>query len=280
LSARFSPLVLFFACAACATTTPRLSRGVYPSRAMHAPMRYATYTPPHFGDDERLPLVIFLHGGGDSHESFDRHGIGERLDRAIAEGRVPRVVIALPDGQLGFWANWRDRTHFYEDWVLDELLPHVQREAHTLGCPDGCHVMGVSMGGAGTIQFALHRPELFASAGIISAPVFDTDAMYDFRDNRLLAMLIPTHRVFGNPPRTVVMQSDPFHRWRHPDDTPRLYVAWARGDRDGIVKSSARLHRHLAAHDIPHAHDEFEGGHNWPSWAPVIERALAWQLGD
>ena len=26
---------------------------------------------------------------------------------------------------------------------------------------------------------------------------------------------------------------------------------------------------------FPHASEEFEGGHNWVSWAPVIERAIA-----
>ncbi len=63
----------------CAGTPKRLAYGRYESRAMRVDMHYAVYAPPGFSREERLPLVLFLHGGGDSEKSFDQHAIGRRL---------------------------------------------------------------------------------------------------------------------------------------------------------------------------------------------------------
>jgi enterochelin esterase-like enzyme len=227
--------------------------------------------------------VLFLHGGGDDAASFDRHAVATDLDQAVRSNDMPRVVVVVPDGELGFWENWDDRTRFYQDWVIEELLPHVAARYHTLPCPDGCHVLGNSMGGAGTLRFALRRPDLFSSAGILSGPIFDTDTMVDFvEEPSIVHLFVPVHRIWGNGrQRTVIANDDPFVRWQSQADTglDRIYVAWAAGDRDGIVDSSERLRDHLSEHDIEHAWEEFEGGHNWVSWRPVITRAIAYQVG-
>jgi enterochelin esterase-like enzyme len=273
-------LLSSFAASACAVTPKRLEYGRYESRAMRVDMHYSVYTPPGFSTEERLPLVLFLHGGGDSEKSFDQHAIGARLDDAIERGSVPRVVVALPEGDLGFWTNWRDGSRNYEDWVVRELLPHVQREYHTARCPEGCHVMGVSMGGAGTLRFMFHHPELFASAGVISAPVMDTDAMLSFADDRLIKIFVPTHRVWGTPTRAQVAREDPFVAWRTAEDLGmRLFLAWGERDRGMIVTGSERLHRHLVDEGIEHGFEEFPGGHDWRSWGPVIEHAIAHGVG-
>jgi len=268
--------------AGCASGPKRLEYGRADSPAMERSMRYAVYTPPDFRAEERLPLVLFLHGGGDSETAFDRHGIGERLDEAITAGRVPRVVVVLPDGELGFWRNWRDGSNGYRDWATKELMPRVMADYHTQECPDGCHVMGVSMGGSGTMHFLFTFPNLFESAAIISAPIMDTDAMLSFAENPLIGFFIPVRRIWGEPSREQVAFEDPFLHWETPDDLPaRIYLAWAEGDRGQIVFGNEKLHEHLAERRVPHAYESFEGGHNWTSWAPVIERALTFMIeGD
>jgi enterochelin esterase-like enzyme len=246
------------------------------SRALGADMRYAAYAPADLGPDERLPLIVFLHGGGDDEETFDRAGVGRRLDRALEAGRIPRVVVAVPDGERGFWANWADGTHQYADWVTEEVMPDVARRYHTRPCPEGCSVMGVSMGGAGTMRLVFARPDLFASAAVISAPIMDTTAMLEFADDLLINLVIPAERIWGRPSRAEVEREDPFLRWQKPEDlSVRLYLAWAAGDREGIVLGNRRLHQHLRARAIPHGFEEFAGGHDWVSWGPVIERAIA-----
>ena len=69
----------------------RLAYDTLDSRAMNGQqMSYAVFTPPGWTPEERLPLVVFLHGGGDDHASFDRHGLSARLEEATLAGRIPR----------------------------------------------------------------------------------------------------------------------------------------------------------------------------------------------
>jgi hypothetical protein len=52
--------------------------------------------------------------------------VGEHLDRAITEGRVPPCVIVLPQGDDGFWVDWHDHSRMYATWILEELVPAGQ----------------------------------------------------------------------------------------------------------------------------------------------------------
>ena len=274
------PLALVLGCAA---REQRLEHVPVRSAAMNDVwLDYAVYTPPDFRPDERLPLVLFLHGGGDEPANFEKYGVAQRLDQAITEGRAPRAVVVLPRGDNGFWINWWDGSRRYEDWILDELLPEVQRDYHTAPCPEGCHVMGVSMGGAGTLRFALRYPERFRTATVLSAPIFDTKRMLEFVDRRLYGLMIPTRRIFG-PPRSPaqVAPDDPFLAWQEPGDVElSLFIGWAAGDRDGIKESNQALTQHLRDHGISHHAEEFEGEHKWTSWSPVIERAMVFQVAN
>jgi len=275
-------MLLLALSAGCGQQRERLDYVPVTSQAMNgAHLSYSVYTPPDFSADEELPLVLFLHGGGDEPQNFERYGVAERLDEAIAEGRMPRVVVALPQGDNGFWINWWDETRRYEDWLLMELLPEVQRSYHTRRCPEDCHIMGVSMGGAGTLRFALRHPEHFASATVLSGPVFDTERMLEFIQSRLYSLAIPTHRIFGPPrPKSEIAPDDPFVVWQQPEDLHvRLFFGWAERDRSGIKESNEALRAHLEEAGIPHHAEEFEGEHKWYSWAPVIERAIAVQVG-
>lgn len=250
------------------------------SRVMNAELSYAVYTPPGFREDERLPLVLFLHGGGDDPAVFDRHGVTPRLDRAVAAGEVPRAVLVFPQGDNGFWMNWYDGTRRYEDWIVDELLPQVAARYHTARCPEGCHVMGVSMGANGALRFALHRPEQFASVTALSGPVFDATRMAEFASNRLYAALIPMHRIFGPLDPATLRREDLYLRWDDPADVGSLsiFLAWGTRDRAQLGALNERFSEHLDGAGIAHHAEEFEGNHSWVSWTPIILRALQYQL--
>ncbi len=244
-------------------------------------MDYATYLPPNFRKDEQLPLFVFLHGGGDSPGSFDKHGLSRMLDRAIHAGRVPRAVIVIPEGHNGMWANWHDGTRRYEDWVIKEVLPLAQARFGTGPCPEGCHLMGVSMGGSGSMRFFLHHRDLFASVAIISAPMFNTQQMIDFSNDPLFRIVIPFHRIFGpGKPRSYVQKDDPYLQLKSKRDLmgTKLFLAWGTNDRDMLRPLNERFRAHLTAHRIPHGYELYEGNHSWKSWNPVILRILAAQL--
>lgn len=245
-------------------------------------MDYGVYLPPDFSPDEALPLVVFLHGGGDDHRSFGEADLGRKLDRALAQRRVPRAVIVVPNGELGFWVNWYDGSQRWADWVLDDLVPHAQATYGTRSCPEGCHLMGVSMGGFGTINMAMNNPGAFATITPISAPIMNTEEMIEFSERGFVARMVPVERVFGPLEPERVRRSDPYVQWTRPVhlEGTDLMLVWGDADRKGIRRQGARFHQHLLDHDIPHDLLVYPGGHQWASWDAAIVEALRRQVGE
>ncbi len=266
----------------CATTSTNVEHvRTRPTLMGQAALSYAVWTPPDFREDEALPLVVFLHGGGDDPVSLERHGLAERLAEATARGEIPRVVMVLPQGDLGFWMNWYDGSRRYEDWIVRALVPEVQQRWHTARCPEACHLMGVSMGGAGVLRYALHHKERFASVSALSAPVFDVAAMRRFANNRLFAAMVPMERVFGpDVSSPALWREDFFEMWNSDEAVGMpIFVSWGSNDRAGINRGNQRFMRHAERHGLRAVGYEYDGDHSWRSWAPVIENALRVQVG-
>jgi enterochelin esterase-like enzyme len=262
---------------ACAPAVQRLTYVRVESPAMQRTMEYGVYTPPGFTPGESLPLVVFLHGGGDDAHCLDKEGVSAWLDQEITQGRLPRLVVAVPQGDTGFWANWADGSARYVDWALDEVVPRVAKDYGTRPCPEGCHLLGISMGGSGVLRIALDDPRRFASAAIVSAPTFDSEQMKDLAEDWRWKTFARLDRVFG-PASDVERRrrADPFQRWLSASDVGplKIYLAHGDDDRKGIAGTNAALHRHLEARGIAHQYRVFHGGHRWKDWLPVFGEAL------
>ena len=248
-------------------------------------MAYEVWAPADFvPDEERLPLLVFLHGGGDNENAFDKAKVGQHLDEQLAAGLIPRVIVVVPNGEFGFWENWYDGSKNYRDWVIDEVIPAVQAEYKTLPCPQHCHVGGVSMGGHGTLRFAWFHPDIFNSASVLSAPIFDAKAIKDFSRRWYVKLFIPVDNIWGPSKDTQRIDSeDVYQQWTRQEDLKgmRLFVGVAKKDRKEIIELNRKFHNHLETHDIEHVYLEFEGQHKWKSWTPIIDKVIRFALwGD
>lgn len=126
---------------------------------------------PHGADPQGLPLLVDLVGftaGGPVHTNWRNFGenLPERLDRLIAEGRMPPVVVALPDCFTRLGGNQYINSATmgrWDDFLLHEAVPFVERRFACGG--DGRRgVFGKSSGGYGSITHALLHPEFWAAA--------------------------------------------------------------------------------------------------------------------
>jgi enterochelin esterase-like enzyme len=243
-------------------------------------MSYGVYTPPNWDARTPLPLVVFLHGAGDDERVFDkRRVVPEILDEWIADRRLPPFIMAVPDGQRGFWTNWHDGSHRYEDWVMDDVIPQMYERYPIIEGRENLHLMGISMGGAGTLYIALHNRDQFASAAVWSAPIFDVDQTMDFLAGKVFRAA-PAERMFGPPDRKTVERDIAYGQLRSADDLAGMELLIGAGTRDipGILPSTRKFQAHLEKNSIPHRYVVYRGGHHWKDWARVFPVALCKHL--
>ena len=265
--------------ASCSSMVRRLDYSSLESAALGRTMRYAVYTPPDFSADEQLPLVVFLHGRGDDETCFDRAGVGQTIDLALARDAAPRCVIVVPDGELGFWENWHDGSHRYRDWVMRDLLPEVRRRFHTSAAREHTHVMGISMGGHGTLRFARLEHDSFSSAAAISAPVMDAEHLLMFCNGFWVRLSIPVSRIWGPTDDIDVLRRDNlFTLWQRPEDLRGVRVMTCHGTADfpDIVTGNRQFHDHLSERGVAHGYHVYYGRHKWVDWRPLFPEILQW----
>ena len=117
-------------------------------------LTYLVSYPEGFCEDEKYPLVFFLHGAGARSESTEKLHTAYSL-RLIKENQNERGFILLaPHCPRGDWNEWM--------MLLIRLLEQVRELPYV--DQTRIYVTGNSMGGYGTWALASLRPEWFAAA--------------------------------------------------------------------------------------------------------------------
>ena len=100
---------------------------------------------------KRWPLIIFLHGSGESGTDLEKvkaHG----PPKHAAQGRKFPFIIASPQAEP--FAEWQPEN-------LYRLIQHIKRTQRV--DPSKVYLTGLSMGGYGTWELAMKHPEEFAA---------------------------------------------------------------------------------------------------------------------
>src|SRR5918993_4158427 len=144
-----------------------------PSKILKGNRNYAVYLPPDYETSQRsYPVLYLLHGGGDDQTGWVQFGEVQSItDKAILEGKATPMIIVMPDANTtrrGYFnsvsGDWR-----YEDFFFQELMPYVEKTYRIKTEKRYRAIAGLSMGGGGTLMYAMHHPELFSSACPLSA---------------------------------------------------------------------------------------------------------------
>lgn len=159
------------------------------------------YTPPGYSEARRYPVVLALVGfTGTGAHLFNADPLGEpldrRLDRLIATGACPPVIVAAPDCFTRVGGNQYINsagTGRYEDYLVDEIVPFVDEHYRTL--PRGrWGVFGKSSGGYGSIVLGMHRPDVFCAIADHSG-----DASFELCYLRDFGVALDAYREAGGP---------------------------------------------------------------------------------
>ncbi|RFU39909.1 esterase [Actinomadura logoneensis] len=221
--------------------------------------------PPGYSPSGRpFPVLYLLHGFGGNRTTWLRCG---NLPALVDSGRL---VLVLPESGRSWFIN-DARGRRYEDYLVGEVVGHVDARFNTVAERGGRGIGGFSMGGAAALFQALRHGGLFSvvcsSSGAFEAPFREGDPYAAHRGDPNLAM--PTvrdhERVWGPVGGEVRRAYDPYRLIRERDTAYPLQVHLDIGldDHPRMISMNRRTRDALAAGSVPHRYLERSGGHDW-----------------
>ena len=117
----------------------------------------------------RYPVLYLLHGWAGHYTDWATH-------TNVAEYAAQyRIIIVTPEGNDGWYTDSATvASDKYATYILNELIPDVQRRYRTIESRYGRGIAGLSMGGYGALKFGLKSPGTFAFVGSLSGALAAT----------------------------------------------------------------------------------------------------------
>jgi S-formylglutathione hydrolase FrmB len=242
------------------------------SAALARRERLLVYVPPgYLGGRRRYPVALFLHGVPGRPEDFLAHGFVDEIDAQMSSGRVAPFVVAFPQGgdRPTDDNEWVDSTQRpgerWESYLSNDVLGFVQSRFRIRPDAGGHAIAGLSMGGFGAMNVALHHRDQFGAvaswSGYFNANTPSVDAP-------------ATPEARAHSPQAYAPDLQPALAARHP--AIDFYV----GDRDRFAGENVAFHRLLTGMHVPHSFRLLRGqGHTWTLWTSQLDHELAFLAG-
>jgi S-formylglutathione hydrolase FrmB len=238
--------------------------------------KYNVYLPSGYDAARSYPVVYLLHGlYGDYSNWVQVGGMKAVADELMGTGEACEMVIIMPNagdndvhGYQNGYFNVKDWP--YEDFFFEEFLPAVEQKYNCGGSKEKRAIMGLSMGGGGSIVYAQRHPDLFSSAYGMSA----------WLDNK--------HREVrgSNKPGSKLSITDESVREHsaldfidNADDATKARLKTVKwfldcGDDDSLMLLSVQLHLKMKEAGIKNELRVRNGGHTWEYWHTALRLSL------
>ena len=197
----------------------------YRSAVTGQPRRAYVYTPPAYDADARTryPVLYLQHGSGESERGWTTQGRANFiLDNLIAAKKSVPMIVVMENGYATGGT--------FEDVVLKDLIPEIDRAYRTQS--DRAHraIAGLSMGGGQALSIGFGNPSTFAWIGSFSG------AGLRGKDLKALA---------NQPPRLIWLGC---------------------GTEDNLITGARDLHKSLDESGLHNTLFEVPGLHEWQVW--------------
>jgi len=239
------------------------------SKLLERSVSYRVIAPAKYETDRasRYAVIYLLHGLFGHFDNWtDKTG--------LAEYAAPyNFIIVTPEGGDGWWTDSAtvpdDR---YESYIVQELVPEIDKKFRTIADRDHRIVAGLSMGGYGAIKFGLKYPDKFSLVGSFSGAL---DAPLRLEDNKNLRPSIVS--VFGPDGSTTRKDNDIFSLLR--DASPEAvknipYIYMACGTEDFLFQTNRDFDNLLIEKKVPHEYRVLPGIHEWAFWDAQVREFL------
>ena len=176
------------------------------------------------------------------------------------------------------------------DYLFEELMPMIYNWYPISDKRSDNYIAGLSMGGFGTMVYALNRPEKFAAACSLSGPIYDPRKpmpttemprtlqipphLKDFRPDRTQNQLENAGGLEGYLNSPANTWDKLIHNYKNGVDMPKLYFCC--GTKDFLYPAFQILRKFAQDNGFHNITFEEEAGygHEWRFWDKYIERFL------
>lgn len=247
------------------------------SKLMARAMPYRVIMPENYGDPRNksavgkplsYPVVYLLHG---LTGHFDNWTDKTKLTK-YAENY--KYIIVMPEGNNGWYTDSATvPDDKYESYIIQELIPEIDKRFRTI--PDRGHrvIAGLSMGGYGSIKFGLKYPEKFVLIGSFSGAL--GAAGFTEKNTGAIGKTIDT--IFGAGDSEIRKSNDVYKLVREmsADNIKQLpFIYLDCGTEDFLYGTNREYAGLLQEKKIAHEYRELPGKHDWAFWDSQIEEFL------
>ena len=264
-----------------APTGPRPARAVerssgevetrtFHSASLGRQMRYLVYLPPGYDDPKnasaRYPVVYLLHGAPGEPEDWIKSGRADAAaDALIRSGRLRPAILVMVQCSLDDGSGQEDRPESgaWPRYVTRDLVSHMDRAYRTAASREGRAIAGLSEGGYGATNLALHNLDEFTVVGSFSGyfEPFPDDNKWRFSEGE----------------KSFVYKDNPMaylEDLRGP--LPAIYASV--GKDDGLLDLREQNLRFARVMDEVRGLDrefhQVQGGHDWGVWREQLPAFL------
>ncbi len=232
---------------------------------------FLVYLPPSYntsvGRTKRYPTLYLLHGSpGHDNDWFTGGKADQSADTLIAQGKMSERILILPDGngrpgETSEWGNSFDHKQNIETYIAADLVKYVDQKYRTIASPTSRGIGGLSMGGFGAMNIALHHPDVFGT-------VIALGGYYRAEGN-----------IWGNN-ATYIRDNSPFEELPVDKQAWKLhmYIGTATKDQPYYGFALQFVHELNRLH-LPYRLDIQSGFHSWQVWQVQMYNAFIW-IGD
>ena len=213
----------------------------------------------------RYPVLYLLHGFPGRPLAFiETVQMGVIDDTLTSTHRAPPMILVMPFGSTGTftdkeWVNGISPREHWASFVAHDVVGAVDARYRTIPTAAGRGIGGLSEGGYGAINIALHYPREFS--------VVESWSGYQRPD--------PLRSLFGtrlqlltaNDPRLLLPRVAPLLRRRG------TYFWFYSGSTDRFRYQNAAFARELARERVAHHYFKVYGGHTWGIWRNTARAA-------
>lgn len=259
-----------------ATWAGRIVTDSIQSSVLGATVKYNVYLPSGFEkSQDLLPVVYLLHGLTDTYTAWEQKGgMKDITDELIGCGEACPMVIIMPNAGgpdvNNIWNGYFNMPGWsYEDFFFNELMPTAEKKYRCISDKEHRAVMGLSMGGGGSIGYSQRHPDKFSSCYAMS-PWLNSGSAQPGPNGEKTKMFYTAEAVHEHSALTFMDNAD--------DATKEQLrtVKWFLdcGDDDGLLNDTFEFYKKMWQARVKAEFRVRNGVHNWEYWRASLRQSL------